>query len=105
MHIVILVTTKDKKQAQTIAQGLLNARLIACANIVNGIDSFFWWQGGIDRGREVLLMLKTKKNLFKKVAAKVKQLHSYQTPEIIVLPIVAGHSDYLKWIDASVGKP
>ena len=100
-HIVILVTAKDKKQAQQIARGLLEAKLIACANIVGGVESLFWWQGKIDRSKEVLVILKTKKSLFKKVAAKVKALHSYQTPEVIALPIVDGREDYLSWIETS----
>ena len=102
MRIVILVTVKDKKEASKIGQGLLNAKLIACANIVGGIQSLFWWQGKIDSSKEVLLILKTKKILFKKIVSKVKALHSYQTPEIIALPIVDGSEDYLNWIDSSV---
>jgi len=102
-YIVILVTAKDKKEAEKIAQGLLVAKLIACANIIEGVQSLFWWQGKIDSSKEVLLILKTKKILFKKVMAKVKSLHSYQTPEIIALPIVAGSEDYLSWIHSSCG--
>jgi periplasmic divalent cation tolerance protein len=99
--IIILITTKDKKEAAKIARGLLEAKLIACANIVGGVQSLFWWQGKIDSSKEVYLILKTKKILFKKVAAKVKSLHSYQTPEIIALPIIAGSKDYLQWLDSS----
>jgi len=101
-HIVILVTAKDTKEATKIARGLLEAKLIACANIIEGVQSLFWWQGKIDMSREVYLILKTKKVLFKKVSAKVKSLHSYQTPEIIALPIVAGSKDYLGWVSSSV---
>ena len=102
MHIVILITTKDKKEAEKIARGLLEAKLIACANIIDGVRSLFWWQGKIDSSQEVLLILKTKKTLFKKVEKKVKSLHSYETPEIIALPLIAGSQDYLKWINSSV---
>ena len=66
--IVVLITTKDKKEAAKIAKGLLEAKLIACANIIDGVQSLFWWQGKIDSSREVLLILKTKKILFKKVS-------------------------------------
>jgi len=95
------VTAKDKKEAVKIAQGLLESKLIACANIIDGVQSLFWWQGKIDSSKEVLLVLKTKKFLFKKVSEKVKSLHSYQTPEIIALPIIAGSKDYLNWINSS----
>jgi periplasmic divalent cation tolerance protein len=100
-YIIVLVTSKDKKEASKIANGLLEAKLVACANIVNGVRSVFWWQGKIDSSNEVLLVLKTKKTLFKKISAKVKSLHSYQTPEIIALPIVNGSEDYLNWIKSS----
>ncbi len=102
-YIVVLVTAKDKKEAGKIARGLLEAKLIACANIVEGVQSLFWWQGKIDSSKEVLLVLKTKKILFKKVIAQVKSLHSYQTPEIIALPIINGSEDYLDWISSSCG--
>ena len=101
-YIVVLVTAKDKKEAIKIAQGLLEAKLIACANIIGGIQSLFWWQGKIDSSKEVLLVLKTKKTLFKKVSVKVRSLHSYQTPEIIALPFVNGSEDYLRWVSSSV---
>ncbi len=100
-YIVVLVTAKDKKEAEKIARGLLEAKLIACANILEGVQSLFWWQGKIDMSQEVLLVLKTKKILFKKIVTKVKSLHSYQTPEIIALPLVAGSEDYLRWISSS----
>jgi periplasmic divalent cation tolerance protein len=102
MYIIVFVTTKNKIEAKKIAHGLLHDKLIACANIVDGVQSLFWWQGKIDSAREALLILKTKKTLFKKLAVKIKALHSYQTPEIIVLPIVAGDSNYLEWINTSV---
>jgi len=100
-HIIILITAKDKKEAEKIAKGLLEAKLIACANIINGVQSLFWWQGKIGSSKEVLLVLKTKKTLFNKISSKVKSLHSYQTPEIIALSILNGSEDYLNWIDAS----
>ena len=100
-HIVVLVTAKDKKEAEKISRGLLEAKLIACANIIEGVRSLFWWQGKIDSSKEVLLVLKTKKGLFKKISTKVRSLHSYQTPEIIALPLVAGSKDYLDWVGSS----
>lgn len=101
-YIIILVTAKDKKEATKIARGLLEARLIACANIIGGIQSIFTWQGKIDNAKEAVLILKTKKTLFKKISIKIKSLHSYQTPEIIALPILDGSKNYLDWINSSV---
>lgn len=102
--IVVLVTAKDQAQARTIAKGLLDKKLIACANIIKGVESMFWWQGKIDRSSEAMLVIKTRKDLFKKVCACVKTLHSYDTPEVIALPVIEGNADYLNWIDLSVKK-
>ncbi len=101
-HIIVLVTTPNKGEAEKIAQSLLNERLIACANIIGPVHSLFWWQGKIDKAQEHLILMKTRKDLFSKLAEKVKALHSYQVPEIIATPIVEGLKDYLKWLDESL---
>ena len=101
LFIVVLVTAKDKKEAEKISRGLLEAKLIACANMVEGVQSLFWWQGKIDSSKEVLLVLKSKKDLFRKIITRVKELHSYQNPEIIALPIINGSKDYLGWVQSS----
>jgi periplasmic divalent cation tolerance protein len=103
-YIVVLVTAKDTAEAGKIAGRLLESKLIACANIVDGVKSMFWWQGKIDHAGETILVLKTRRSLFKKIVLEVKAIHSYDTPEIIALPVIEGSSDYLKWIDASVSK-
>jgi len=98
-YIVVLVTAKDSDEAQRIAKGLLELKAAACVNIVPAVKSFFWWEGKIDSGDEVLLIIKTKKKLFPKVIKTVKALHSYSVPEVIALPIAAGSNDYLKWVE------
>ena len=103
MKIVVLITAKDTVEAKKISDQLLQDKLIACANIIEGVNSVFWWQGKIDEAKEVLLVLKSRRDLFEKIIKTVKSLHSYETPEIIALPIVEGNPDYLKWIDESVG--
>ena len=100
-HIVVLVTAGSKEEAQKIARGLLEEKLAACVNIIDGVESHFWWQGKIDIVKEALLVIKTKKELFNKLAKKVKSLHSYTVPEIIALPIIAGNKGYLNWINDS----
>jgi periplasmic divalent cation tolerance protein len=100
-YILIFITAKNKKEASMLAKNLLEDKLIACANIIDGVQSLFWWQGKIDSSKETLLILKTKKVLFKKIMEKVKSLHSYQTPEIIALPLTHGSQDYLQWLNSS----
>ena len=101
MYIVVLVTAKDEAQANKIAEKLVTEKLIACANIVPGIQSIFRWQGKVDRAREVLLVLKSRRRHFPAIVKTVRALHSYDVPEIIALPIVEGNKDYLNWLTES----
>ena len=102
MFIVIFITCANKQEAEKIAAGLISAKLAACVNIVPGIKSLFWWENKIDQAQELLLIIKSKKTKLSGIIKKVKSLHSYSTPEIIALPIVAGNKDYLKWITDSL---
>ena len=102
MYVMILVTAKNKKEAQNIATGLIKAKLAACVNIVNKIDSIFFWAGKTDQAKESLLMIKSKKDKLLKIIKLVKSLHSYEVPEIIALAIMAGDKPYLRWIDAAL---
>lgn len=101
MYSVILITASHKKEAGRIAEELLKMKLVACVNIIENVHSLFWWQGKIDKAKEALLIIKTRKALVNKLIKKVKSLHSYTVPEIICLPIIAGNREYLKWIDDS----
>lgn len=102
MHIVILVTAANKQEGECVAQELLKKKLVACVNIIDKISSFFWWEGKIDRGKEVLLVIKSNKEKLTRIIKCVKSAHSYEVPEIIALPIIGGNKDYLKWIDDSI---
>ena len=97
-YIVILVTAKDKQEAEKITQSLLKEHLIACANIVNPVTSFFYWSGKIDKVEECLIVMKSRMDLFTQVAEHVKGLHSYEVPEVLALPIVEGSAAYLEWM-------
>jgi periplasmic divalent cation tolerance protein len=97
-YIIILVTAKDKQQAETISQLLLKERLIACANIINPVTSFFHWTGKIDNAEECLIVMKSRMDLFAQVTEHVKRLHSYEVPEVLALPIVDASEAYLDWM-------
>jgi periplasmic divalent cation tolerance protein len=101
MRVVLFITTADKKQAQDIASALVAKRLAACVNIIQGVESVFRWQGKLDQQKECLLIVKSKKPLIPKLIKLVKSLHSYEVPEIIAFPIIAGNKDYLDWLDES----
>ncbi len=102
--IVILTTCKNRRQARDITDLLLKKRLVACANIMPGVESKFWWGGKLDEAKEVLVMMKTRKENFEVVEKNIKRLHSYEVPEIIAMPIVDGSRYYLNWVDSSVGQ-
>lgn len=101
--IIILVTCASKTQAQKIARSLLTKKLVACANIISGVQSAFWWKGKINHKKETVVAIKTRKSNFKKIEREVKDLHSYEVPEIIALPIVYASRDYLNWVIDSTG--
>jgi len=105
MHIVIFITVPNKKEANKIAKHLIKNRLAACVNIIDKIESVFWWQGKIDKAREVLLIIKSQKSKLTRIIKLVKSLHSYEVPEIIALPLIAGYKPYLDWLDESIRKP
>lgn len=102
MHIIVLITAKDKKEAEKISRLLIKNRLAACVNIVNGVKSLFWWQGKVDQAKEAILIVKSRKEKFAKIAKLVKANHSYDLPEIIAIPIVSGFKPYLNWINDSL---
>jgi periplasmic divalent cation tolerance protein len=99
--IVVLITTSSGEEAHKIAESLVNGKKAACVNIVPRVDSLFWWKDKVDSARESLLLVKTKASLFPEIIELVKRMHSYEVPEIIALPIIAGSEDYLKWLDIS----
>lgn len=101
-YIVVFITASSKKEAEKIANALVDKRLAACVNIVRAIESIYTWKGKKERSNEILLIAKSKKENFKKIAAEVKKLHSYEIPEIISMKITDGSKDYLDWIDKAV---
>lgn len=101
-NIVVLITAANKSEAEKIASVLVTEKLAACINIIPRVNSLFWWQGKMDNAKEVLLIAKTKLSAFKKIKTLVKKLHSYQVPEIIAIPIIAGEKKYLEWLNDSV---
>ena len=98
-RMIVLITAGSEEEAHKIAELLVNERKAACVNIVAGVDSLFWWEGKTESARESLLLVKTKASLLPEIVELVKGTHSYEVPEIIALPVMAGSEDYLKWLD------
>ncbi len=97
---IVFMTAPNKQEAVKIVRTLLEERLIACANILDSVHSLFRWKGKIEEEKEVLVLMKSQKSLFKKLSKRVTELHSYDVPEILALPIVEGSQSYLDWMKA-----
>ncbi len=104
-YIVCLVTINDRDRAAQIAHTLVEKKLVACVNIVPEIRSIYSWQGEICDDSEILLIMKTKSNLFAELESAINALHPYEVPEIIALDIQKGLPGYLRWIDESTTQP
>lgn len=100
--IVVLCTAPDDEAATRIASALLDARCVACVNLVPGVRSLYRWKGAVTDAHEIQLLIKTRADRFADVERVVRATHPYEVPELLALPIVAGSADYLAWITAEV---
>ena len=98
--VFVYTTYPSLVEAERIGKAVLERRLAACVNILPGMISHYWWQGAIERAEEVVMVIKTRASLAEAVQAAVKELHSYTTPAILVLPIEGGEPGYLAWLMA-----
>ncbi|MFM1767541.1 MAG: hypothetical protein RJA22_70 [Verrucomicrobiota bacterium] len=99
---VVLVTAPDRKVARALASAALRARLAACANLIPGLESHYWWQGRLERGSEVLILFKTRRRLIPDLERVILASHPYDTPAFVVLPVAGGAARYLRWLEESV---
>lgn len=92
------VTTKDREEARRIGRILVESRLAACVNVLDGMESIYRWEGKVEEAREAVLLVKTDSDRTQAVVDKVKELHSYSCPCVAVWPLTGGNPDYLDWI-------
>jgi periplasmic divalent cation tolerance protein len=98
--VFVYTTYPSLVEAERIGKAVLERRLAACVNILPGMISHYWWEGSIERGEEVVMIIKTRASLADSVRAAVKELHPYETPAILTLPIEGGDPGYLEWLIA-----
>jgi periplasmic divalent cation tolerance protein len=96
---IVLVTCASVPEARKIGRSAVEKKLAACANIVTGVESIYRWKSKVERTREVLVLMKTTAARLRELEREVKRMHSYDVPEFIVLPLVAGSRQYLKWVE------
>lgn len=98
-YIQVVTTVASKAEGERIALALLEKHLVGCVQIVGPIESMYWWRGRIEQSQEWLCVAKTERKLFVQIEETIKALHSYEVPEILVVPIVEGSRDYLRWLE------
>lgn len=100
--LVVLTTTETEADAERLARLLVEAELAACVQVLPRMSSIYRWQGKVEQAGENLLLIKTTRGAYARLETAIKQHHSYETPEIIALPVEAGSAEYLNWLAASV---
>ncbi len=98
-YIQVTTSTDSEKLAKEILQALLKKRLVACGHVCSPMNSSYWWQGKIQNSKEWAIIMKTRMDLFPKIEKVIRSMHSYDTPEILALPILKVSNDYRKWMD------
>lgn len=101
-RLVVLITAGSREEAEQIAESLVGEMLAACVNIIPGVTSVYRWQERVQRDQEWLLIAKTHSDALDDLVQRVQELHSYDVPEIIALPLSGGSDAYLRWIDREV---
>jgi len=104
MFVSIHITSSDQEEAEKIGETVVKERLAACANIVPNIRSVYWWNDTLEKSDETLLILKTTEENTETIIRRIKELHSYENPCIVALPIIKGSIEYLKWIKEETKK-
>ncbi len=104
-YIQIFTTVDDRDRAEFLAQGLVDAHLAGCVQILGPMRSVYWWQGKRETAQEYLLLIKTRADLYPRVEAWLQQHHPYTVPEILAVPVQAGLPAYLQWLESVLTKP
>jgi periplasmic divalent cation tolerance protein len=102
---LVLCTVPDRDSAEKIAETLVSEHLAACVNIIPGIASVYRWEGSVEKGEELLLLIKTGQDVYRSLEQRILALHPYELPEIIAVPIQTGQTDYTEWIKSCLTTP
>jgi periplasmic divalent cation tolerance protein len=103
-HCLVLSTVASREDGERLARILVGRRVAACVNVLPGVTSFYRWEGNVQREEERLLVIKTRTDRFDELRSALVELHPYDVPEVIALPITAGHGPYLSWLDESLSR-
>lgn len=102
MYALVYITTSGEEESKRIGKTIVEERLAGCVNIISAIDSLYWWKGEIEEDNESILIAKTKVSNVENIIKRVKEIHSYENPAILAIPIINGSKDYLDYLDAEI---
>ena len=98
-YFVVETTTETIEEAENLAESMVKNRLAGCAHVQGPITSFYWWEGELTRSKEWKCSLKTNKNKYRRLEDEIRNAHSYETPEIVAIPLIRGSESYFNWLD------
>jgi len=99
---VIVLITAPMDEAEGVAKALLERKLASCVNILRGVESIYWWRGKVESSGEAMLVVKTRLDLIEEVERVLGEVHSYEVPELIALPIIGGSEEYIAWLESTL---
>ncbi len=102
MYSLVYITTSGMEESRKIGRKIIEERLAGCVNIIPAIESLYWWKGEIEGDNESILIVKTKANNIENIIKRVKEIHSYENPAILAIPIIEGSKDYLDYLDGEI---
>jgi Uncharacterized protein involved in tolerance to divalent cations len=102
MHALVYITTSGEEESKKIGRTIVEERLAGCVNIISTIESLYWWKGEIESDNESILIAKTKVSNIENIIKRVKEIHSYENPAILAIPIINGSKEYLDYLDAEI---
>ena len=102
-HLLVLTTIGSEEDAARLGRSLVEKRLVACVNVIGPVRSIFLWKGKVEDESERVLLMKTRADRYVDLETAIKELHPYEVPEVIAIPIERGSQDYLSWVDENVG--
>ena len=100
--LVVQTTFTDRREAEEFAVKILNSRLAACVQLSADVTSFFWWNGTIEQEKEIVVTMKTRADVYPQLESLISDLHSYETPEVVAMPIIHGSKNYVSWLEEEV---
>ena len=102
MYVLVYITTSGEKESKKIGRIIVEERLAGCVNIIPTIESLYWWKGEIEEDSESILIAKTKVSNIENIIKRVKEIHSYENPAILAIPIIEGSKSYLDYLDGEI---